>query len=114
VNHTVDGALTAEDVKYPCLDLSTSCPIFAEAGECRYGLKCRFLGGHVHTDDKGELVSLVDEHKKAQTAVSCSEANFASPETLKLLRSRKVGAEDARFCVANPLLSTPPPSQRPS
>ncbi|GLB39772.1 putative catalyzes the synthesis of dihydrouridine, a modified base found in the D-loop of most tRNAs [Lyophyllum shimeji] len=71
------------------LDLSTTCPIFAETGECRYGFKCRFLGGHVRSDDSGKLQLLRDEDKKARAASTSREVNFVGPEIQKLLRSRK-------------------------
>ena len=72
------------------MDYSTTCPVFAETGECRHGLKCRFLGGHVRTDDSGQLVLIRDEDKRARSAVSAKEVNFMNPDTLKLLRSKKV------------------------
>jgi tRNA-dihydrouridine synthase 3 len=75
------------------VDQSTICPVFAETGECRHGLKCRFLGGHVQKDSSGNLVLIVDEEKKARSAVSAKEVNFVSPDVFKLLRSRKVGHE---------------------
>ncbi|KIM92414.1 hypothetical protein PILCRDRAFT_810469 [Piloderma croceum F 1598] len=72
------------------VDQSTICPVFAETGECRHGLKCRFLGGHVQKDGSGNLVLIVDEEKKARSAVSAKEVNFVTPDVLRLLRSRKV------------------------
>jgi tRNA-dihydrouridine synthase 3 len=72
------------------VDYSTICPVFAETGECRHGLKCRFLGGHVRKDDSGNLVLIQDEEKQARSAVSAKEVNFMSPDVLKLLRSKKV------------------------
>lgn len=72
------------------MDPSTICPVFAETGECRHGLKCRFLGGHVQKDDRGNLVLMQDEEKQARSAVSAKEINFMSPDVLKLLRSKKV------------------------
>jgi len=72
------------------VDKSAICPVFSETGECRYGLKCRFLGGHVQKDSSGNLVLIVDEEKKARSAISAKEVNFVGPDVLKLLRSRKV------------------------
>ncbi|KAJ7594364.1 zinc finger dihydrouridine synthase [Mycena floridula] len=74
----------------PSLDLSTKCPVFAELGECKYGFKCRFLGDHVKRDDSdGSLVVIQDEDAKSRAAVSMAELNFISPDTQKLLRSKK-------------------------
>jgi tRNA-dihydrouridine synthase 3 len=72
------------------IDFSTVCPVFKERGECNQGFKCRFLGSHVRRDDAGVYHLIQDEDKKAHSAVSMVELNFASPETIKLLRSRKV------------------------
>lgn len=72
------------------VDFNTVCPVFLETGECRHGLKCRFLGGHVRKGENGELILLTDEEKQARSAVSGKEVNFMSPDTLKLLRSKKV------------------------
>jgi tRNA-dihydrouridine synthase 3 len=77
------------EVDYPSLDASTICPIFSETGECRYGLKCRFLGAHVRRDADGQLLLVQDEDKKARSAVIAREVNFMDPDTLKLLRSKK-------------------------
>lgn len=74
----------------PSVDYSTICPVYEETGECRHGLKCRFLGGHVRKDDSGNLILTQDEEKRARTAVSAKEVNFMSPDVLKLLRSKKV------------------------
>ncbi|KAG6849880.1 tRNA-dihydrouridine synthase 3 [Arthromyces matolae] len=62
--------------EHPCIDLNDVCPIFAETGDCRYGFKCRFLGGHVQTDENGKLALTKDEEKKSRTAVSSQEVNF--------------------------------------
>ncbi|KAF8352002.1 zinc finger dihydrouridine synthase [Amanita rubescens] len=69
--------------------LNTRCPIFDETGECRFGFKCRFLGGHASKDTEGNINIIVDEEKKAQTAVSMHEANFVDAEILKMLRTKK-------------------------
>ncbi|KAK7037302.1 tRNA-dihydrouridine synthase 3 [Paramarasmius palmivorus] len=61
------------------------CPVFEEIGECRFGYKCRFLSAHI--TPSGELVR--DEEKKAKTAISMKEVNYVSPETQKLLRTKK-------------------------
>lgn len=88
---TLDGASATPHPKYPSLDMSTVCPVFAETGECRYGLKCRFLGGHVRTDEEGNVVLLGDEDKKARSALTAHEVNFIGPEAQKLLRTKKYG-----------------------
>jgi tRNA-dihydrouridine synthase 3 len=51
------------------------------------------LGGHVQKDSSGNLVLIVDEEKKARSAVSAKEVNFVGPDVLKLLRSKKVSHE---------------------
>lgn len=72
------------------LDHRTTCPSFTESGFCRLGLKCRFLGAHALRDTSGIITLVEDEEKRAQTALSATELNFVSAETLKLLRSKKV------------------------
>lgn len=74
----------------------TTCPSFTESGFCRLGLKCRFLGAHAKRDASGVITLIEDEEKRAQTALSATELNFVSAETLKLLRSKKV-SHDACF-----------------
>ncbi|RDB17331.1 tRNA-dihydrouridine(47) synthase [NAD(P)(+)] [Hypsizygus marmoreus] len=81
--------VTTPHPEYPSLDLSTICPVFAETGGCRYGFKCRFLGGHIRTDESGTLVLVADEDKKAQAVLSKNEVNFVGPEIQKQLRSKK-------------------------
>ena len=76
---------------FPSLDMSTVCPVFAETGECRYGFKCRFLGGHVRTAENGDLSLVGDEDKKARAALTAHEVNFVGTDVQKALRSRKVG-----------------------
>ncbi|KAG1807502.1 zinc finger dihydrouridine synthase [Suillus subaureus] len=71
------------------LEQHTSCPSFAESGFCRLGLKCRFLGAHAKRDASGVITLVEDEEKRAQTALSATELNFVSADTLKLLRSKK-------------------------
>ncbi|KAL4267228.1 tRNA-dihydrouridine(47) synthase [NAD(P)(+)] [Pleurotus pulmonarius] len=76
------------DAEYPSLDMGTVCPVFAETGECRFGLKCRFLGGHVRKSN-GALEMTSDTEKQARAAISATELNFMSPEALKNLRTKK-------------------------
>ncbi|KDQ32978.1 hypothetical protein PLEOSDRAFT_1060663 [Pleurotus ostreatus PC15] len=76
------------DAEYPSLDMGTICPVFAEMGECRFGLKCRFLGGHVRKSN-GALEMISDTEKRAHAAISATELNFMSPEALKNLRTKK-------------------------
>ncbi|KAF8241060.1 FMN-linked oxidoreductase [Tricholoma matsutake] len=73
----------------PSVDLNTSCPVFTETGECRYGFKCRFLGGHICLDENGKTTLVVDDVKKAHAVVTALEVNFIGPEIQKQLRSRK-------------------------
>ncbi|KAF6755436.1 zinc finger dihydrouridine synthase [Ephemerocybe angulata] len=75
--------------RYPNVDTATVCPIFAEAGECRYGYKCRFLGGHIAEGSEGNLTLAQDETKKAQAALTAHEMNFIGAENQKRLRSKR-------------------------
>ena len=70
--------------------ISTTCPAFEEAGECRLGLKCRFLGAHARVDESGTTILTIDEEKKSRVALTNAELNQVSSETLKLLRQNKV------------------------
>lgn len=86
---------TQEDVPMPenestSIDPTVKCPVFETLGECKHGLKCRFLGGHVHKTDDGEYHLTVDEEKMARAALSETEVNFVGQDTLKLVRSKKV------------------------
>lgn len=72
------------------LDSSTTCPSFEEAGECRLGLKCRFLGAHARVDESGAVILITDEQKKSRIALTNAELNQVSAATLKLLRQNKV------------------------
>ncbi|KJA22425.1 hypothetical protein HYPSUDRAFT_67097 [Hypholoma sublateritium FD-334 SS-4] len=74
---------------FSSLDLSTVCPVFAETGECRYGFKCRFLGGHIRIAETGEMSLAGDEDKKARAALTAHEVNFVGADVQKALRSRK-------------------------
>ncbi|KAG2034442.1 zinc finger dihydrouridine synthase [Suillus americanus] len=85
---TEEDNSTADDNHYSLKQL-TSCPSFAESGSCRLGLKCRFLGAHAKRDASGVITLVEDEEKRAQTALSATELNFVSADTLKLLRSKK-------------------------
>ena len=80
-----------DDPDHPSLVLSTVCPVFTETGDCKFGLKCRFLGGHVQKSAEGALSSVKNEDRVAMCAITTTEVNFASAETLRLLRTRKVG-----------------------
>ncbi|KAF9467198.1 hypothetical protein BDZ94DRAFT_1211631 [Collybia nuda] len=75
--------------EYPSIDLGTVCPVFSETGECRYGFKCRFLGGHVRIDGSASLALIGDEDKKARAALTAMEVNFVDAETQKLLKTKK-------------------------
>ncbi|KAJ2919731.1 hypothetical protein MD484_g703, partial [Candolleomyces efflorescens] len=75
--------------RYPNVDIATQCPIFAETGECRYGYKCRFLGGHISEGSEGNITLSADEDRKAQAALTAHEMNFVSADVQKDLRSRK-------------------------
>lgn len=71
------------------LDFSTTCTCFNETGECRLGFKCRFLGAHARRGDDGAITLVVDEEKKSKVALTTTELNHISPETLKIIRTRK-------------------------
>ncbi|OSD00670.1 zinc finger dihydrouridine synthase [Trametes coccinea BRFM310] len=81
----------AEDAEAPqtSLDFTTTCPIFQHTGECRHGLKCRFLGSHVQKKEDGQLELVVDEEKKARLAAAETELNFLDADTLKKIRTKK-------------------------
>jgi tRNA-dihydrouridine synthase 3 len=83
---------SSNDAATSTIDFDTVCPVFEETGHCRHGLKCRFLGGHAQRGDDGEIVLVVDTEKEARAAISTTELNFVDADTLKLLRSRKVGS----------------------
>lgn len=74
----------------PSIDAQTSCPIFLRLGDCRYGLKCRFLGGHVKAADPNENSGIPVEVVKVDCPSPPEEINFVHNSTLKELRSRKV------------------------
>lgn len=78
------------DAKIPSIDWSTTCPVFERTGECKHGLRCRFLGGHVRRTDEGTLELVVHEEKKAHTAITDTELNFVAGDTLKQIRWKKV------------------------
>ncbi|KAI6126750.1 hypothetical protein F5141DRAFT_1083094 [Pisolithus sp. B1] len=71
------------------LDFDTTCTCFNETGECRVGFKCRFLGAHARRGDDGSVILVVDEEKKSEVALTTTELNHISPETLKIIRTRK-------------------------
>ncbi|KAJ6537426.1 zinc finger dihydrouridine synthase [Mycena vulgaris] len=73
----------------PAVTSTTICPVFAETGECRYGFRCRYLGGHVRYDDSGAPELIKDGEKIAYAALASVEANRISAHAQKLLRSKK-------------------------
>ncbi|KAI0357848.1 zinc finger dihydrouridine synthase [Trametes cingulata] len=77
------------DASKTSLDFTTTCPIFQHTGECRHGLKCRFLGNHVRTKENGELGLVVDEEKKARLIAAETELNFIDGDTLRKIRTKK-------------------------
>ena len=78
------------EASHPSIDWSAHCPVFEQTGECKHGMRCRFLGGHVRKTDEGKLELVVNEEKKAQTILAETELNFVSGETLKQIRTKKV------------------------
>lgn len=98
---TVDGLLDpvlepVSDTQYKATGLPSSvnpsavCPVYLEKGECRVGLKCRFLGGHVKKGENGSPHLLKDEEKIVQNKDRSTELNFLKGEALKLLRTKNV------------------------
>ncbi|KAJ7451979.1 zinc finger dihydrouridine synthase [Mycena latifolia] len=85
------GAMEVDSASAPSVAWKTICPVFAETGECRFGFRCRFLGGHVRPASSGtgapELVK--DDEKIARAALASVEANRITGHTLKLLRTKK-------------------------
>jgi len=80
---------TMVDQSSPSIDPTTTCPVHAVRGECKTGLKCRFLGAHAQKTDAGTWEVTVDEEKKARSAVLEAELNFIGADTLKKLRTKK-------------------------
>lgn len=68
---------------------ATICPDYEERGQCRFGLKCRFLSAHCTPGPDGTPISSRDEAKIANSAVSAKEVNYVTAESLRLLRTRK-------------------------
>ncbi|THH29491.1 hypothetical protein EUX98_g4689 [Antrodiella citrinella] len=77
------------DESSPSIDPTTRCPVHTVRGECKTGLKCRFLGAHVRKTDTGSYEMTVDEERQALSAVTEAELNFVGADTLKKLRSKK-------------------------
>ncbi|KAJ7168917.1 zinc finger dihydrouridine synthase [Mycena filopes] len=67
----------------------TICPVFAETGDCRFGFRCRFLGGHVRQNDAGVAELVKDEEKMAYAALASGESNRITNDAQKMLRSKK-------------------------
>ncbi|KAJ7243845.1 zinc finger dihydrouridine synthase [Mycena haematopus] len=82
----IPGASTME---VDTADTKVICPVFLELGECRYGYRCRYLAGHIRTDDSGASELIKDEGKMAYAAASSVEANRLSNHAQKLLRTKK-------------------------
>ena len=78
------------DAPRTSLDPNTTCSLFQWTGECKHGLKCRFLGSHSRKQENGELELLVDEERKARVAASETEVNFIDADTLRKIRTKKV------------------------
>ncbi|EIW53580.1 zinc finger dihydrouridine synthase [Trametes versicolor FP-101664 SS1] len=77
------------DASRSSLDVTTTCAVFQRTGECKYGLKCRFLGNHAKLQESGELELIVDEEKKARAAVAETELNFIDADSLRKIRTKK-------------------------
>ena len=98
--------------RHPNVDTATQCHIFAETGECRYGYKCRFLGGHVQDSSEGNLTLLQDESKKAHAVLTGHEMNFIGAENQKRLRAKRyplpIATQYLRDIEPKPTNSAPP------
>jgi hypothetical protein len=77
--------------EFPSIDVSTICPYYGEHGRCKYGFKCRFLGGHVERGEGGTLVLLTDPEREATAAITAVEKNSIEMSVLKSLRKKEVG-----------------------
>ncbi|KAF9453346.1 FMN-linked oxidoreductase [Macrolepiota fuliginosa MF-IS2] len=84
-----DRPVTTPHPDHPSLDLGTTCPVFTETGECRYGFKCRFLGAHIRADDTGKIALVGDEDKKARSALTANELNSVNRDIQNGLRTKK-------------------------
>lgn len=78
------------DVDQPQFDETVRCPAYDAAGECKHGLKCRFLGAHCTRNEDGNVALLVDDEKKAIAASTETELNFVDADILKEIRTKKV------------------------
>jgi tRNA-dihydrouridine synthase 3 len=88
------AAKGTEESEEPSVDdFPTRCPVFEATGTCRIGLKCRFLGGHMHKAEDGTVSVVEDEDRKRVALTANTELNFVSPTTLKLLRTKKVNLQ---------------------
>jgi tRNA-dihydrouridine synthase 3 len=76
--------------EFPSIDASTACPYYGEHGRCKYGFKCRFLGGHIGRGEDGTLVLLTDPERTAAAAITAVEKNSIEMSALKSLRRKEV------------------------
>ena len=71
-------------------DETIRCPGYEATGECKLGLRCRFLGAHGRRDENGNVILLVDDEKRAVAASTETEMNFVDGDILKEIRTKKV------------------------
>lgn len=76
--------------EFPSLDVLTICPYYREYGQCKYGFKCRFLGGHSKEEEDGTLLLLTDPEREAVAASGSVEKNRIEMSVLKSLRKKEV------------------------
>ena len=76
--------------EFPSIDASTICPYYREHGRCKYGFKCRFLGGHTKRGEDGTLMLLTDPTREAIAASTLVEKNSIEMSVLKSLRKKEV------------------------
>lgn len=95
------------------IDPKARCPVFEEKGECGHGFKCRFLGAHVKKLDDGTLELVRNEEIVALRKIETTERNYLPSDALRLIRSKKVGAEEpSHHYSANLLFTVPAPDHR--
>ena len=76
--------------EFPSIDPSTVCPYYSEHRRCKYGFKCRFLGGHIKRGEDGTLVLLRDPECEATAPATAIEKNGIEMSVLKSLRKKEV------------------------
>ena len=92
--------------EFPSIDASTICPYYREHGRCKFGFKCRFLGGHAGRGEDGKLVLLTDPAREAIAVVTAVEKNSIEISVLKSLRKKEVRLTCAPGILTNNFISS--------